>query len=82
MKLPPGWTKKQADEGSLVSNDERGLKPCVNCGPTIGDQGSLVSNDERGLKLFIEQPKADPERGSLVSNDERGLKQARLRPPY
>ena len=38
--------------GSLVSNDERGLKQA--CAPHHSGRsgGSLVSNDERGLKPF------------------------------
>ena len=36
--------------GSLVSNDERGLKQKTGGGLTQATGGSLVSNDERGLK--------------------------------
>ena len=37
--------------GSLVSNDERGLKHITRSDWQPGSNGSLVSNDERGLKL-------------------------------
>ena len=63
-----------AEQGSPVSDDGRGLKHCVGHDQDISGAGSPVSDDGRGLKLPAVGASMQGDVGSPVSDDGRGLK--------